>query len=72
MAAEKAAVASGADFGDGLRKRHGNNATQQDVVAQPEDKKKSAKKVRLRDIEASTLLQSRLTCNRRTRPSSRL
>lgn len=46
MAAEKAA-ATGADLGDGLRKRAvGQNGTTADVPAvQPEDKKKLAKKV---------------------------
>jgi dolichyl-phosphate-mannose-protein mannosyltransferase len=48
MAADKAALASGADLGDGLRKRQVasqaaplSNATQ----TQPEDNKKLAKKV---------------------------
>lgn len=49
MAADKAAaVASGADVGDGLRQRPvaASQATSQPQFAQPEDNKKLAKKVR--------------------------
>lgn len=45
MAADKAA-ATGADLGDGLRKRAGTK-DQDAPVAQPEDNKKLAKKVLL-------------------------
>lgn len=48
MAADRAAVASGADVADGLRKRPVNNGTPTPPTSQPEDnKKKAAKKVRL-------------------------
>lgn len=48
MAADKAAVASGADLGDGLRKRPINNGSTVPTAIQPEDNKKQvAKKVRL-------------------------
>lgn len=47
MAADRAAVASGADVGDGLRKRPVNNGTPTPVTPQPQDNKKQvAKKVR--------------------------
>lgn len=46
MAAEKAALASGADLGDGLRKRQvASQAAPASNAAQPDDKKKLAKKV---------------------------
>lgn len=48
MAANKAAVASGADVGDGLRKRPVNNGTPAPATPQPEDNKKAAKKVSLK------------------------
>lgn len=47
MAGEKAAVASGADVGEGLRKRPVNNGTPAPVAPQPTDnKKQAAQKVR--------------------------
>lgn len=46
MAADKAALASGADLGDGLRKRQvASQAVPSANATQPEDKKKLAKKV---------------------------
>lgn len=47
MAADRAAIASGADVGDGLRKRPVNNGTPTPATPQPQDNKKQvAKKVR--------------------------
>jgi dolichyl-phosphate-mannose-protein mannosyltransferase len=46
MAADKAALASGADLGDGLRKRQAaSQAVPSFIPAQTEDTKKLAKKV---------------------------
>jgi dolichyl-phosphate-mannose-protein mannosyltransferase len=48
MAADKAAVASGADLGDGLRKRPvAASQPAPALVVQPEDNKKALKKVRI-------------------------
>lgn len=57
MAAEKAALASGADLGDGLRKRQVASPGAPSLNAsQPDDKKKLAKKVIERHPEPMALL----------------
>jgi hypothetical protein len=57
---DKAAVASGADVGDALRKRNvpGAQPVPAQVQVQPEDKKKTLKKVRISIARASRRFQA--------------